>query len=164
VIQIGIGLQICYFSGQNAGMTNIAAALKGEISRVARKEVREDIASIRKALSSYRSEIAALKRRVQSLEQHSRQLTKGSRKAEPVADDDAGATGKRFSAKGLISQRKRLGLSAGDCALLVGAAPQSVYNWEAGKARPRAQHLASLAAMRTMGKKEVAAKLEALKQ
>ena len=144
-------------------MTNIASALKGEISRVARKEVREDIASIRKALSGYRTEIAALKRRVQSLEQHSRQLSKGVRKPAPVADDEAGVAGKRFSAKGLISQRKRLGLSAGDCALLVGAAPQSVYNWEAGKARPRAQHLASLASLRTMGKKEVAAKLEALK-
>ncbi len=145
-------------------MTNIAAALKGEISRVARKEVRDDIASIRKVLSGYRSEIAALKRRIQSLEQHSRKLSKGARNPEPAADEETGAIGKRFSAKGLISQRKRLGLSAGDCALLVGAAPQSVYNWEAGKARPRAQHLASLAAMRTMGKKEVAAKLEALKQ
>lgn len=145
-------------------MTNIASALKSEISRVARKEVREDIASIRKVLSGYRSEIAALKRRIQSLEQHSRQVSKGARKPAPITDEDDVATGKRFSAKGLISQRKRLGLSAGDCALLVGAAPQSVYNWEAGKARPRAQHLASLAAMRTMGKKEVAAKLEALKQ
>lgn len=145
-------------------MTNIASALKGEISRVARKEVRADIASIRKALSGYRGEIAALKRRVQLLEQHSRQLSKGARKSEPTTNEDADSTGKRFSAKGLISQRKRLGLSAGDCALLVGAAPQSVYNWEAGKARPRAQHLASLASLRTLGKKDVAAKLEALKQ
>lgn len=65
----------------------------------------------------------------------------------------------RFSAKGLASQRNRLGLSAEDVGLLVGASGQSIYNWEADKARPRAQHLSALAALRTLGKKEAAAVL-----
>jgi len=39
---------------------------------------------------------------------------------------------------------------------------QSVYKWEDGKARPRAKHLLAIAALRTMGKREAAARLEQL--
>jgi len=38
----------------------------------------------------------------------------------------------------MASQRKRLGVSAAECGLLIGASAQSVYNWQEGKARPRA--------------------------
>ena len=58
---------------------------------------------------------------------------------------------------------RRLGLSAADCGLLVGASSQSVYNWEEGKVRPRSQHLDAIAALRSMGKREVAARLTVLK-
>lgn len=69
---------------------------------------------------------------------------------------------RRFSSKGLASQRRRLGLSAPDCGLLVSASAQSIYNWEQGKARPLAKHLPAIAALRTLGKKEAAARLERL--
>lgn len=52
--------------------------------------------------------------------------------------------GLRFSAKGLASEHVRLGLSAGDCGLLLGASGQSVYNWEAGKTRPSDKHLPAI--------------------
>jgi DNA-binding XRE family transcriptional regulator len=68
----------------------------------------------------------------------------------------------RFSAKGLASLRQRLGLSAADCGLLVGASSQSIYNWEEGKVRPRAKHLPAIAALRSLGKREATARLEAL--
>ena len=65
----------------------------------------------------------------------------------------------RFSAKSLASQRRRLGLSAHDCGLLLGTSGQAVYNWEAGKARPRAKHMPAIAALRTLGKKDAMAVL-----
>ena len=68
----------------------------------------------------------------------------------------------RFSAKGLAAQRKRLGLSASDIGLLVGASGQSVYNWESGQNRPRASQLPAIAELRTLGKRDALAKLEAL--
>jgi hypothetical protein len=40
--------------------------------------------------------------------------------------------------------------------------PQSVYNWERRVTRPRAAQLKTLAELRGMGKKETAARLEAL--
>ena len=63
-----------------------------------------------------------------------------------------------------VAPRKRLGLSAANFGLLVGATGQSVYAWEAGKAKPRAQNLAAIAALRGVGKREVAKKLAELKQ
>lgn len=50
-----------------------------------------------------------------------------------------------------------------ECGLLVGASGQSIYNWEDGKARPRAANLAALAELRTMGKKQAAQRLAALR-
>jgi DNA-binding transcriptional regulator YiaG len=146
-------------------MANIASLLKSEISRVARKEVRAETAGLKKALSSSRSEIAALKRRALALESELRRLSKASGKAvgkAAAAGDVAAVRAQRFSAKGLASQRKRLGLSAHECGLLVGASGQSIYNWEDGKARPRAKHLQALAALRGLGKKDAAARLSAL--
>ena len=145
-------------------MPNIASVLKDEISRVARKEVRAETQGLKKAVSAYRTEIAALKRRTQALEQEVRRLSKFSAKVAPPPADETASRTLRFSAKGFASQRQRLGLSAENCGLLVGASGQSIYNWEAGKARPRASHLAAIAALRSLGKKEAAARVASLQE
>ncbi|MCW5659093.1 MAG: hypothetical protein KIT60_15435 [Burkholderiaceae bacterium] len=146
-------------------MPNIASVLKTEIARVARKEVRGETVPLKKAVSAYRSEIARLKRRAQALEQQLRRLSKSSARAAPVSNghDQADDQPFRFSAKGLASHRKRLGLSAHDCGLLLGASGQSVYKWEEGDVRPRAKHMPAIAALRNMGKKEAAARLAELR-
>lgn len=136
-------------------MSNIATALKDEISRISRKEIRRETASLRKTSASYRLEIAALKRRVRELERQLRWAGQGARPAKPVAaNDETIAEGARFSARSMASQRKRLGLSAAECGLLIGASAQSVYNWEEGKVRPRAQHLPAIYAMRSLGRRQ----------
>jgi DNA-binding transcriptional regulator YiaG len=55
--------------------------------------------------------------------------------------------------------RSQLGLSAGGFGRLLGVSAQSVYNWEQEKARPRAERIAKLAALRSVRKREVAARL-----
>ncbi len=145
------------------GMTNIASLLKTEISRLARKEVRAETASLKNSVGNYRAEIAALKRRAQAMELELRRLSKGHARARPVEAQAEPAQKLRFTAKGLASQRRRLGLSASDVGLLVGASGQSIYNWEEGKAHPRARHLRAIAALRTMGKKEASARLASLR-
>ena len=145
-------------------MPNIAALLKSEIPRVARKEVRAETSSLRKAASAYRSDIAALKRRAHALEKQLRSLGKLSASLAPASEKEASLDTRRFSAKGLASQRRRLGLSAANFGLLVCASSQSIYNWEEGKVRPRAKHLPAIAALRTMGRKEAAARLESLRE
>jgi DNA-binding transcriptional regulator YiaG len=143
-------------------MPNIAIVLKSEIARVARKEVRGEVAALKKAVLAHRSEIAALKRRTQALEQELRRVGRsGVKAAAPVAAESADSH--RFSAKGFASQRRRLGLSAPDYGLLLGVSAQSIYNWEEGKVRPRGAHLPAIAFLRTVGKKQAMARLESLK-
>ncbi len=146
-------------------MPNIASILKAEITRLARKELRENGEAAKKTIASQRAELAALKRRVQALETAVKRLERGrgAREARPVAAEADAEAGHRFSAKGMASNRKRLGLSAADFALLVGTTGQSVYAWEAGKSKPRADAVAAIAALRGIGKREVAAKLAALR-
>ncbi len=142
----------------NRQMPNIAAVLKSEIARVSRKEVRSETESLRKVVTGYRSEIAALKRRTQALEQQIRSLSKAGGR-QPKAQAEPAAKPKRFSAKGLATQRRRLGLSAEDLGRLLGTSGQSVYNWEQGKARPRAVHMQTIAALKTLKKTDAATHL-----
>jgi len=82
-------------------------------------------------------------------------------KASPQAGD-AADTRTRYSAKGLAKQRQKLGLSAADMGTLLGVSAQTVYNWEAEKSRPRQAQLASISALRGVGKRQAKARLEAL--
>ena len=145
-------------------MSNVASVLKEEIARVARKEIRRETAALKKASTAYRSEIAALKKRVLELE---RQLRRFGKTVEPsvsaAANEDSVSQGTRFSAKSMASQRRRLGLSAAECGLLIGASAQSIYNWEEGKARPRAQHLRAIFALRNLGRRQANEILETRK-
>jgi len=45
----------------------------------------------------------------------------------------------------------------------VGVSAQTIYNWETGTSRPRAEQLAVIAAVRKMGKREVKARLDQLR-
>jgi DNA-binding transcriptional regulator YiaG len=144
-------------------MPNIASILKAEIARVARKEVRRETAALKKASASHRSEVAALKRRAAEMERELREVRRGVKPSADAANDASIPEGTRFSAKGLASHRKRLGLSAADLGLLMGTSTQSIYNWESGKARPQAKYLPVLLALRSVGKRQTLARLEAVK-
>ena len=148
-------------------MTNVANVLKTEISRVARKEVRSELQALKKASSSYRSQIAALKRRSDELDKQLRELSRSTAKVGVAPAAPASAKGNdsaaiRFSAKGFASHRRRLELSAAEIAKLLGTSTQTIYNWEHGISRPLAKHLGMIAALRTVGKKQVAAHLASL--
>lgn len=155
---------------QNDGMTNIATVLKSEIARLARKEVRAQVEALKKTSSAQRTEIVALKKRVQALEValnkqaklHPKGATAGASRKTTSVEPKSPRTALRFSAKGLASNRKRLGLSAAEFGALVGTTEQSIYAWEAGRAQPRAKFLVALAGLRGIGKREIAKRLSGL--
>jgi len=145
--------------GQN--MSHFAAQLKTEISRIAKKETRTQAAVLKKAQTTHRAEIADLKRRIASLEAVVRRLGKtAARPLAPPQEEDE-PQGLRFRADGFASLRKKFGVSAAQMALLLGVSNQSVYHWETGKSKPRAAQLQAIAAVRKLGKKEVAQRLAA---
>ena len=143
-------------------MPNIGTMLREEISRLSRKEVRSQVDATKKATNQHRRHIAALKRQVAWLE---RQVALLARKVleTPHATPGSTAARPRFVAKGLRSQRKRLGLSATDFGKLLGVSAQSIYNWERELSNPRSEELSRLAALRGIGKREAAERLKQLR-
>lgn len=142
-------------------MPNIASILKDEITRLARKELKANTESLKKAVAIYRSEIAALKRRVEALERQAKRTEKVVRKAAPTETAE-GAGSRRWSPKGFATHRQRLGLSASDYGKLLGISGLSVYKWEGGEVRPRTKYLPAIAAVRQLGKREALARLDRL--
>lgn len=143
-------------------MANLAAALRDEIRRLARKEIRAQTASTSQAVARYRSEIAKLKRQVRELEKKIAFLEAQERKRLDEQPPETTNESARFSARSVKAQRQRTRLSAADYAKLVGVSALTIYNWEQGKSRPRKEHLAKLVAIRGIGKREAQAKLELL--
>lgn len=138
---------------------NIATALKSEIARVARKALKADTASMKKAMTQYRSDIAALKRRIAELERVVKTVAKPSRKIAIPIDVSAAPTRLTFKPSTLQTHRKRLGLSTKQFGALIGVSDQSIYKWEQGASTPRASQLPAIRAVQKMGKREAAAAL-----
>ncbi|HUO07051.1 MAG TPA: helix-turn-helix transcriptional regulator [Phycisphaerae bacterium] len=142
-------------------MPNILPSLNEHIRRLARREIRAQTSSTKRATAHYRRDIAALKRLVKTLttrlayvERHSvSQASSAGSVEEPQSNT-------RFRADGLRSHRARLELSAKDFGRLVGVSGLTIYNWESGKSRPRRRQLANLIAIRGIGKREAEKRLE----
>lgn len=140
-------------------MPNIGAALKDEISRVARKVQKPSITPLQRASAAHRREIAQLKRDILALQKEVARLRKGQSGSTVATPKDESASTQRFQARGLKSLRARLDLGASDFGKLIGVSGQTIYNWEAEKASPRRAQLHALAAIRGIGKKEAQARL-----
>ncbi len=144
-------------------MKKLTDALRDEITRVARKEVKAQVTSLKSASAAYRREIAELKRVVRRLERRLEYVERQERRRAEKAPPKKLAEGARFSAKGLRSHREKLGLSAADYGLLAGLSAQTIYSYERGESKPRPAQLAKLVAMRNLGKREAERRLALLK-
>ena len=140
-------------------MPNIASVMKSEISRLAKREIRGEIASLKKATASHRRHLAALKRQVADLERKAALLAKQTARATKIVPAVEENTA-RFQARGFRSLRQRLGLAGAKMAKLLGVSELSVYNWETGKATPRKESLDAIVGLRSLGKREAQARLE----
>ena len=143
-------------------MPDVASVLRDEISRLARKEMRQQVGplkkinvELRRTLSALKSEVTALQRKVDFLEQQEK------RRLEVAPRESADKT-VRFSPKWVKADRQRPGLSAKDYGALVGVSGLTIYSWESGKSRPRAERRAAWAEVRGIGKREALRRLELL--
>ena len=137
-------------------MPNLASVLKDEIRRLARKEAKIQVASLRSASAQYRRDIASLKRENGELVKKIARLERLTKRSAP-AENSSGA---RFSPSWVAKHRKKLGFSAADYAALVGVSPLTIYNWEKGKSRPRQEQIDAWALIRKLGKKEAWSRFE----
>ncbi len=135
-------------------MAQLANLLKAEITRLARKEVRAEVRTLKKASAQYRVEIAALKRQLTEQQRLIARLGKTQKSAPSTAPTSA-STRLRFRAAGFASLRKKLGLSAAEMGQLLNVTQQTVYHWEKGQSKPRAGQLTLIAQLRKSGKRAV---------
>lgn len=129
-------------------MPDIAAVLKEEIARIARREVRSETEKLKKASGVYRGQIADLKRQVTALQKALAAALKGSSPPEPKGES---AATYRWSPARLHKHRVRLDLSAELFGKLFGVSGQTIYNWEGGT-RPSKDQLAKIAQLRQLTK------------
>jgi len=136
-------------------MSKLVAVLKDEIRRLARKEVRAQTITTKRAAVAHRHDIARLKRLIQSFQKQVEHLAS---QISQQAGDRGGAerdegSPNRFSARSVRAQRRRLKLSAADYGRLVGVTGQTIYQWEQGKSRPRKSQFGALIAVRSIGRR-----------
>lgn len=137
-------------------MPNIATVLKDEITRLARKEIRQQVDPLRAQVLAQRKAIAALKSEVERLQRDVVRLAKGAPKGVAVkaSSNDSGKQS-RYSGALLRKLRERLGLSRDAFAPLLGASSQALYNWEQTETRPRQEFLDKIALIRGLSKAQV---------
>jgi DNA-binding transcriptional regulator YiaG len=140
-------------------MPNIARILREEVSRLARREVRISLEKARKSVTRHQLQIASLKGQVKTLVRQVSALEKNLARSEAMSRAETVTKEVRFGPRGVVSTRRRLGLSAADLASLMGVTAQTVYNWEREATRPNRQQQAKLASLRSVGKRQMQAHL-----
>mgnify|MGYP006180653545 CR=1 FL=1 len=150
-------------------MTTFADSLKKEIARVARKELREEIAALRKTSMAHRSEIAALKKQLKALQVLVNRMNRGQGKGQAEnarateravqklsAVQTKGKPGRKavFTAERLKAQRTRLGFTQEQMAKLLEVSSLSIWKWESGGASPRASRVPQILERLALGKRE----------
>jgi DNA-binding transcriptional regulator YiaG len=136
---------------------NFAGALKGEIQRLARKEVRANVSPLKKLVAALRRRVAQQRRLIADLEREVRRGAKSPRGADVHAAsvENAETSQIRFSPAWVRQHRKKLKMSRRVYAKLIGVSAQSIFGWETGRSRPRRGALESWRRIREMGVREV---------
>lgn len=134
-------------------MPNFAGALKGEIQRLARKEVRASVTPLKKLVAALRRRVAQQKRQMVELERTAKRSMKSGRGAVEAPEREGSQI--RFSPQWVKKHRKKLNMSRRLYANLVGVSAQTIFGWETGRARPRRVALESWRRIRSMGKREL---------
>ena len=141
-------------------MPNLAAVMKDEIRRLARKEIRAESASTRRSVAQHRKDITELKRQIRDLAREVTYLRRQEHKRVGTVSVPEHAVTTRFSPGWVEAHRDRLQFSAAEYGELVGVSAMTIYNWEKGKTKPGRQQLAAWAEVRTLGKRDALKRLE----
>jgi len=144
-------------------MSNIAKALKGEISRISRKEAKSAVDPIAKSNTTLKKTVKELKARITALEKENKRLLAGVKqeKTESPPTPSEEAKKARITSTAIRSLRSRLGLSQADFGKLAGVTTGAVYLWEnkEGPLNLREKTKAALLSIKGMGARDAKEKL-----
>jgi len=141
-------------------MSNILKELKAEITRLARKEVKTELAQVKKVNATQRGLIADLRRQVDSMQKELNGLKKAVPAPEKALKAKTEPEGRFWiTGKGVRKLRKRLGLTQAVFGKLVEVSMPTVVNWEKAEGKIDIRKKATMARLQEIkgkGKKEVA--------
>ena len=137
-------------------MGKLEQAFKSEITRLARKEMRAPYLPLARDVRRLKRTVSALRETVAVLARLGTEL-KAQRTAERVRLTAAPEEVKvaRISPLLVKKLRKRLGITQGELATLVGVSGSAVGSWEYGMAKPEGHNREALVALRKLGRREV---------
>ena len=134
-------------------MPNIQKILNEEIRRLARREIRNELADLKKQLASMRKSITEQSCRIKALEGV---VPAPAKSVQPPVNPPTAEKPVRVTAGRIKKLRMKLCLSQRNFAVLLGVTPNSIYYWESGKIEPKEAQKRKIAAIRYAGKRELA--------
>lgn len=149
-------------------MPNFATAMRDEVKRVAKKEIKGAIKSFQELSRELQKEMQRLSKQLAALEGDASRITRRAAKdlGQAVRKDlglkRRGRPGRKITADSIASLRKKLGLSQGDFARLLDVHKNTVLFWEKGKISPRGKAQAALQELRTAGVRAAHSRLQAM--
>ncbi len=154
-------------------MASFMKELKAEIARLARKEIKKEVAPVQRISASRRGMIADLRRQVAALQRDVADLRRALARGGPlplavqpaeIAAGDDGRKGFWITGKGVRKLRLRLGLTQTEFAALANVSGQTVVNWEGTSGKiplRRKDSAARLQEIRKMKKRDLKKAAEA---
>ena len=140
-------------------MPNIAQVLKQEISRLARKEARQECAALQTQIRNLRDTVGKQKKTIDKLEKTvarlQGQIPKSSKPIQAPIEAEEGKVRVRMSPNSIKRIRDKFGISQAQMGELLGVSTNTVVRWEAGSSTPRDRYKLSLAELRGLEPAEV---------
>lgn len=145
----------CY-AGRNSVfiMADIKKALTEEIRRLAKKEIKAAVEPLAAKIAELKKLVSAQAKEIKASKSPMRKSAEASKAAAAEADREV-----RLNAAGIKRVRSKLGVSQAVFAKLVGVNALSVSHWELGKSEPRKEFKSRIAALRNVGKRNLAKRL-----
>ena len=141
-------------------MPTLAALLKEEISKIARKEVQDQVRELKQTVRAQRDAIARLEKKISPAKAKAATKSAAKPAAKPAAKVRQVSEGDkrkqlRIAPNTIKKHRKRLKLSQAELGKLLNVSTNTVLRWEAGSSKPRSKHLPGLDQLRTISKREL---------
>lgn len=144
-------------------MTNFASSLKQEITRIARKELRNEVTALRNSNAAQKKQISELKKALAAVDPRLRALERAASRASTRGSEQSlveqpprNKPGRKvlFSAERLLSARKRFGFTQVQMAELLSVSSLTLWKWESGKSAPNPSRAPSVLETLSIGKRE----------
>lgn len=137
-------------------MGKIEETLKREITRLARRELKKELAPLAKNIRKLRRNTLELKKSVTYVQKSGAYKAPAQGTALAPTPSAKEIRSSRLSPTLIRKLRKRLGVTQSELGTLVGASLSTVTFWEQGRFKPRPEKRAALIALRNLGRRDVA--------